>query len=445
MKEFDSDVLIIGAGIAGLAAARALAGSGLSVLIIEARDRVGGRLMTLRAANDGSAHEMGAEFVLGRPSGLWQLISLAGLRLVEAESFTWRAEDKRFSKEVELFTQMEELMDLLIEAAEGGPDMTFAQFGRIVVGQKPELADIVRQTGNYIEDYTGADLNKVGIYFLARGELAELDVGQQPYRLIEGFDVLIARSFLEEEFARKMLLSCAVRRIEWQKNRVNVFSSTPDYDITLCAKKVLVTVPVSILKLGAPAANAIKFIPALAQKEEILKSFEMAQALKVVVTFQSRFWENSKDVDNDWLKAGFINCQSGLFRQWWTHYPIVSNVLVGWLGGPKSQSVKVDAKIIQAYAVESLSTIFNMSEAEIVAEIKDVYFYDWNNDPWSLGVYSYASTVAHRVGGPSLADPVEDTIFFAGEATDTRGCTGTVHGAFNSGLRAAKEIIDCLS
>ena len=293
---------------------------------------------------------------------------------------------------------------------------------------------------------TAADLDVVGIYFLARGELAARTIGQQPYRLIEGFDSLLAQTFLGEDFAGKILLSCAVRKIDWQqKNRVSVFSSTADYDITLVGKKVLITVPVSILKLVSPAVGAIQFVPPLKQKEEILKSFQMAQALKVTIVFHSRFWEDCKDTDGGWLKAGYINCYTGPIRQWWSHYPIFSNILTGWFGGTKSHAVNLDADAVRAYAITSLSSIFNLSEADVAAQTKEIYFYDWNNDPWSRGVYSYTGTVENRSGGALLADPIDETIFFAGEATDDRGCTGTVHGALNSGLRAAKEIIESLS
>ena len=136
MKEFDSDVLIIGAGIAGLTAAKALAGNGLTVQLIEARDYIGGRLKTLRAANDTSAIEIGAEFIHGRPSALWQMASNAGLRIIESETYTWRAEGRQFYKEVQLFPQMEALMDLLIETASNGPDMTFNQFASMLTGAK---------------------------------------------------------------------------------------------------------------------------------------------------------------------------------------------------------------------------------------------------------------------------------------------------------------------
>jgi monoamine oxidase len=115
--------------------------------------------------------------------------------------------------------------------------------------------------------------------------------------------------------------------------------------------------------------------------------------------------------------------------------------MVAWVGGPPATDLsRLPRKELERRAVLSLATILSMKPAAIQRELVATFHHDWINDPFSRGVYSYS-----RVGGAraceTLSRPVRDTIWFAGEAADRLGRTGTVHGAIDSGWRAAAGIL----
>jgi monoamine oxidase len=440
MKKFDCDVLIIGAGVAGLAAADLLTRAGLSVQIIEARSRMGGRLFTAWPSEEVYPIELGAEFIHGKPADMWEMANDSGVRVGETCGLSWDVQGSEIHKSNELYARMDEVMTLLIKTARNGSDLTFAQFAQLAKQGYPALSDAIDETGAFIEDLTAADVNLVSIQFLARGESAAREVGQEPFRIIDGYENFVQRNLVTEALRKKIRLSTTVRSVTWQPNLVAVESSTSDYHITLTSRKLIITVPVSILQLRPPSEGAITFSPPLVEKQKIADLFKMGSALKVVVTFQRRFWEEIEDWDGDLLKLGYINRDDVPIKHWWSHYPVFSPVLTGWVGGPQSEQIAAAPGALEHNVIISLAKIFNESEEMIESLIKQVYFHDWNNDPLSRGVYSYE--LVQKYGNhKELAAPIDDTLFFAGEATDTNGASGTVHGALRSGRRAAGEIL----
>jgi monoamine oxidase len=126
---------------------------------------------------------------------------------------------------------------------------------------------------------------------------------------------------------------------------------------------------------------------------------------------------------------------------WWTQAPTISNLLVGWTGGPSAEKlIGLSREQLRRSAFESLAMISGLETDQVAALFIRDWFHDWANDPFALGAYSYP-----RVGGlraaKILAEPIDDTLFFAGEATDVLGFNGTVHGAIETGRRAAGEIL----
>ncbi len=118
-------------------------------------------------------------------------------------------------------------------------------------------------------------------------------------------------------------------------------------------------------------------------------------------------------------------------------------MLVGWVGGPKADAVS-NAEQFLAQALRSLERIFSLAPQSLDAELRNWYLHDWQSDPYTLGAYSYAPVGAVDCSA-EMANPVENTLFFAGEHTDITGHWGTVHGALRSGLRAAKQLLSTSS
>jgi monoamine oxidase len=175
-----------------------------------------------------------------------------------------------------------------------------------------------------------------------------------------------------------------------------------------------------------------------------LKKLEMGKVMRVTLRFRHRFWDNiSAPGDERKTLSGlsFLFSQDDWFPTWWTTMPEKLPIITGWapfrcgerLSG-KSRSFVIDQ------CLGTSSNLLSIGRDELAGLLDAAYFHDWQSDPFSRGAYSYGA-----VGGDgaqqALASPIENTLFFAGEATDTTGHNGTVHGAIASGRRAAREIL----
>jgi len=119
-------------------------------------------------------------------------------------------------------------------------------------------------------------------------------------------------------------------------------------------------------------------------------------------------------------------------------------MITGWAGGPKAEQLQTHPDLIPAVATRNLAQILGLPDARLKETLLDYHFHDWSRDTFGSGVYSY--TPVHRFGARiELSEPIQQTLFFAGEATNTFGEHGTVHGAIGTGLRAADQIANALS
>jgi monoamine oxidase len=157
----------------------------------------------------------------------------------------------------------------------------------------------------------------------------------------------------------------------------------------------------------------------------------------LMICFKERFWEAAR-------RFGFVISFDEGIPTWWTQEPLTSNVLTGWAGGPAAEKlVNLSQEELLDRAIESLSRIFGKSAGWLHKRVDKIYYHDWSSDPFCRGAYSYP-----RVGGlkaaQTLGEPINDTIFFAGEATDSQGAYGTVHAALQSGISVARKIAKTL-
>jgi monoamine oxidase len=166
---------------------------------------------------------------------------------------------------------------------------------------------------------------------------------------------------------------------------------------------------------------------------------------KIVLRFRERFWEQSvfpiQPTGARLPPPGFLHSRDEYFPTWWTSIPVRAPILTGWAGGPAAERLALRGEeFVVGRALDSLSRLFGLKRERLVELLAAWHTRDWQVDPYARGAYSYIP-----VGGLDaprlLAEPVEDTLFFAGEATDVGGQNGTVHGAMASGGRAAGEII----
>lgn len=412
-----SDVIVLGAGIAGLAAARTLAEAGLSVSLLEARDRVGGRIFTLRAPGSALPIELGAEFVHGRPPELIDLIDEAGLHLYERWGEFLCYENGRLGD-----CRYEDSFGVLDDLP-SSPDISFAEF--LAGKHLPE--NLVVRAKNFVEGFNAADADIIGTAALLKQDQAEAAIeGHRSFRIEEGYDRLPA--FVLDRFLAaggKLHLNAPVTRVEWSPGAIRIFtanSAAPEFH----AARVVIALPLGVLQSHSVA------ISPQPPNSSALDRLAMGPATHITLVFKDRFWLT------DAPDLSFFFALDQIPPTWWTSFPNPSPTLSGWTAGPRALAVPANAAFKDS-ALAALARIFNRSD--LPAQLLSFHIHDWQSDPFSRGAYSYAPKNAVNASD-ELAIHIEGTLYFAGEHTDTTGQWGTVHAALRSGLRAASQILE---
>jgi monoamine oxidase len=410
------DVIVIGAGIAGLAAARKLAEEGRRVALIEARDRVGGRIYTVPAAASELPVELGAEFIHGLPAELIQLVEEAGLTRFELDG------DIRCFREGKLGRcqdqpEVDQLFDELGHLQPPQVDLSFAEF----VAQRRYGQETIAWATNYIEGFNAADASRISIQSLEKQQAAEDAIaGDRLFRVAEGYAAVPA--FLLRRFLAaggEFFASTPVQSIAWRPGWVEVAA-----DRILHAAAAVITLPLGVLQ-----ARTVGFTPQPVEIFAAADRLAMGPAARVVYEFDRRLWSEG---------LSFLFAPDALPPTWWTTNPRPSSMLTGWVAGRKA--TQLPAAALPDTGLTTLAGMLGRSLQEVRKHLLRWHQHNWQTDPCSLGAYTYVPRGAIHASD-ELSVPVEATLFFAGEHTDTTGHWGTVHGALRSGYRAAQQVL----
>jgi monoamine oxidase len=412
-------VVIVGAGAAGLSAAGILLDEGIPVVLLEATDRIGGRVRHM----DGFAPwpiELGAEEVHGLDNCLRELVLRAGLDFITHESRN----------------DMVRLDGKMVSLATEDPDMrrAFEFIAGLDRAEKPDWTaeqDLVfshfpRRTRHYLDSRLGVEhgttLDRLGLRGFKTYEKG-WEARENNYTLSGPYLSLFGD--MMEKARPHMKLNSPVAGMDWTVKNPKVHLN--DGKI-LEASAVLVTASVAVLKAGD-----IVFNPPLPEsKIHALSNIGMDAGMKIILRFRERFWSE---------EMYFLHTD-GFLPQFWTpgkNRVPECHVLTAFLGGTRAEFLAGLSCDPIAFAVAELDEIFGGRIASRLFQAGHVA--DWGAEPYVKGLYSYpmaTTTDAHRT---ALAAPLGKTIFFAGEATDLHGHTGTVHGAVESGRRAASEMV----
>jgi len=192
-------------------------------------------------------------------------------------------------------------------------------------------------------------------------------------------------------------------------------------------------------------AGAVKFDPPLTSKQRALACLEMGAVIRVSLRFGERFWENVKGADGKSLaELGFLFSEDPHFPTWWSQLPARTPVLTAWSAGPAGErNSGMSSDVVAARALDSLASILGFDRTRLGGLLVAAHTHDWQSDPYSRGGYSYVAAGGARAER-ELAAPLEETLFFAGEAANHEGHNGTVNGAMMTGYRAAREILEHL-
>ncbi|HEY6618311.1 MAG TPA: NAD(P)/FAD-dependent oxidoreductase [Steroidobacteraceae bacterium] len=439
MTSTDYDVLIIGAGVAGLNAGRLLAEAGRHVAIVEARGRVGGRIWTQTIFSDRSLPpipvELGAEFVHGLPPATWSLIKEAGLSTIEIDGLAYRYDGSRLTAANEHGQQnaaehVLEAMTQWMQRQPAGNDISFIEY--LEAQAVDPLA--ARAASNYVEGFNAADQRRISVAALAKQQLAEDAIAaDRLFRLEAGYAAL--PNFLAEKFTAaggELILEAPVKKIAWKRGAVSVRASRPGGDDEYRSNRAVITVPLGVLQ-----AQSIEFVPRPAEVLLHANRLKMGAVVHMTFAFKQKFWEP---------QLSFLFAPAESPPTWWTPAPDEVPLLTAWAGGPKAeQLLKLitadgDAGALCDLSLSTLAKIFALPLSEIRQLLSSWHVHNWQSDQYARGAYSYVQVGALDAPG-KMRVPVEDTLYFAGEHTDVAGHWGTVHAALAAGAAAADQII----
>jgi len=441
-----TDVLVIGAGAAGLSAAAQLGNAGMSVLLLEARHRLGGRLFTTLDPELGAPIELGAEFIHGLPPEIWKPLQENRILITEVTGESWCSENGQLRR-CDFFGEVENILDRMDDRA---PDESFADFleGLHIDPETDKKRSHAAQRAlAYVVGFNAANPDRVGVHWLTHGLRAEEQIeGHRAFRSAHGYADLL--SLLERQAQNsgvQVRMDTVVESVRWRRGQATIHCRSGGQ---FSSRSVLVTLPLGVLKAPLSEHGAVRFTPELpVEKTEALARLEMGHVLRITLRFRSRFWEtihDSQDPRKNLANMSFLLSQDSWFPTWWTTIPRKLPLITGWAPFQCADKLReLPRSAIIEKSLASLGSLIGVDRGFLSHELVDAYFHDWQSDPFSRGAYSYGAVGSDGANG-ALAQSLEDTLFFAGEATDATGHNGTVHAALASADRVTKEILQIL-
>jgi monoamine oxidase len=433
MSDQEVDVVVIGAGVAGLHAAGQLGLSGLSVALLEGRDRVGGRIWTAQTEDWPGPIELGAEFIHGGNPLLEKLMRSHRLSKRPVKEQHWFFEQGRRREIPDVWERIDSVMKKI------GPTYT-GSFGAWLKKRGHALSPADRKLAEtFVTGFQGAPLGQMSAHTLFEATKED----EEQFRVMGGYGKLV--DALTRRLPRKHVtleLRKVVQQIEWKRGAVIVHAG----DQRWRASAVLITVPLGVLQAAPGAEGGIKFSPELGARRKLWRSVPKGHAVRVVLRMRGDIWRRgvvpAELRRRSGAAFGFLHSDESFFPVWWSEAP--QPVLVGWTGGPSAQKLAgVPAKQIFERARKTLSKLLGCPEEKLSRSVVDWRTHDWATDPLTRGAYSFSVAGKEKIP-QQIARPIERTLFFAGEATGDALELGTAHGAVSSGEGVAREIVGVL-
>ena len=429
-----ADVIIIGAGAAGMITAYELVKKGKKVLVLEARERLGGRIHTI--ADDAFDHpiEAGAEFIHGNLPLTVKLLKEGSIEHHSALGKTWIYKDNTLRQGEDLVENWDVLMSRIKKVKQ---DMPLAAFLRDYLPE-PEYASLRHAATSFVEGYDAADTEKTSTLATKAAWSNEEQWDQD--RVAGGYKNLIHYLYQKcTDAGAEFIRSTIVKEVNWTQAAVEV---TDEKGVSYKGAKVVITVPLGILQAQPSSRAAITFKPAIDEKINAARKMGYGSVIKMLLRFDLAFWNELRDDKGNQMKDMGYLFSDRYVPTWWTQFPNPSTVLTGWLGGPKAAALKeASDETILEHSLITLSEIFSVDKEMLKKKITSWRIFNWGADPFAAGAYSY-NTLATAECKKILMQPVEDRLFFAGEALGKDTDCATVEVALQSGKAVARQVFE---
>lgn len=417
MKPIETDVIIIGAGAAGLMAARVLAEGGRKVMVLEAKARCGGRIHTYTDEHFEGPVELGAEFVHGDLPLTLALAKEAAIEVIPVEGAHYAYDGNRLVKDESngLSKEVEEELKNLKD------DLPVAEF---LNNLRNKVSDEVKnEVRGYVSGYYAAEVSKASTLAMKEEWFAESGADK---RLQGGYKRLI--DYLQnrcEALGVVIKLENPIKKINWRQEQVTISSSSQQF----YCKQVLVTVPLGVLQ-----AHAIDINPFPQTLKEAIAALGFGAVIKFQFQYKKPFWNNAApDVS--------MLFSNETIPTWWTQHPNKNNLLTGWVAGDGAIPLAgLNRFQLKEKALQSLSHIFKIPVAKLEEGLTAWYINNWNKGLFARGGYSFA-TVAGEAWKKRAKPYFENKLFFAGECWYSGKEIGTVEAALQTGKAAAEAVL----
>jgi monoamine oxidase len=300
-RSADHKVIIIGAGAAGLSAAQRLASAGLSVTILEARDRIGGRIFMHRDPGFPSPIALGAEFIHGLAPEIWEPLQSRKIAIKEVTGVPWCFDNGQLST-CSFFSEVDDILEKMDAKSS---DESFLEFlARCFPPSKdnPRLSEAKARATAYVTGFNAADPQRVGVHWLVEGMRAEEKIdGDRAFHSEHGYEDLL-NIFREQmkDAGVEVIFNTIVDRVEWTSGRVAIKAHKNEVRengdaLKFSASRVLITLPLGVLQASVNSTDedgAVRFNPALpVNKREAMQKLVMGKVIRIVLRFRRRFWD----------------------------------------------------------------------------------------------------------------------------------------------------------